>query len=87
MKLQMTMCHSQLMIMLLAPTRLHSAVYSYKSTSPDMSHEHQTGRMMVEAEFEIKDISKFIELWEYAQDMSDQPDWYDGIKAGIDNIV
>lgn len=83
MKMEMTMCHSELLVMLLVPHRLYQAVHSYTSTSPDMRHEPQSERMLVDVVFDIKDIHEFIELWEYAQDLSKSPDWYHGVKQGI----
>lgn len=82
MKLEATLCNSQLLSMLLQPELFHRAVSKYEATSPDMQGEGFNGYMEVKATFYIKNLAEFNNLWEKSYKLpSDRCDWYHKVKS------
>jgi hypothetical protein len=87
MKLEFTMCHSQLVSMILLPEMLRRAVTKYEATAPDMDGEGFNGFMEVKATFYIRDLQAFNELYQKSYVFpSDRTAWYHGIKNGLDKL-
>lgn len=87
MKLEVTICHSMLLSMLMMPERFQRAVNSYTCTAPDVEREGFIGYMEVRAEFDIKDLDGFTKLWNDAYVYpSDRAQWYHFIKSGVEKF-
>lgn len=81
MKLDVTLCHSHLLSMLLLPDKFNNAVTHYSATTPDMNGEGFNGYMEVKATFFIKDLEAFNQLWKDSYIYpSDRTEWYHFIK-------
>lgn len=84
MKLNVKMCHSHLMSMLLQPEDFNNCVNSYTATSPEMQYEGMAGYMEVNATFDIKDLSRFAKLWDASYSYpSNRSKWYHTVKNAI----
>lgn len=81
MKLEATLCQSQLLSMLLQPELFYRAVTKYEATSPDMNGEGFNGYMEVKATFYVKNLASFNDLWEKSYKLpSDRCKWYHTVK-------
>lgn len=84
MKLEVVMCHSSLMSMLLRPEEFEQAVHSYTATAPDVQHEGFAGYMETKVSFEIKDLERFSKLYSSSYTYpSDRSAWYYKVKNGF----
>ena len=81
MKMEVVMCHSHLMSMLLQPEMLQHAVEKYEAFTPDVDNEGFNGYMETHVTFHIKNLDTFTELWNKAYRLpSDRSEWYYKIK-------
>ena len=86
MKLEITLCHSTLMSMLLMPEEFQRAVSSYTATAPDMDGEGFNGYMEVKASFNIRDLEAFASLHNKALVYpSERVEWYGFVKHAMKN--
>lgn len=84
MKLEIVMCHTTLMSMLLRPEELQNAVDSYTASSPDIKNEGFNGYMETKVTFHIKDLEKFSALYKSAYVFpSDRTAWYYKVKSSF----
>lgn len=82
MKMDVVMCHSHLLSMLLQPELMEQAIEKYEAFSPDMRGEGFNGYMETCASFHIKNLDKFTELWNKSYKLpSDRSEWYHKIKS------
>lgn len=81
MKLEVVMCHSSLMSMLLRPEEFEQAVISYTATAPDVTNEGFAGYMETKVVFNIKDLERFSKLYSSSYTYpSDRSAWYYKVK-------
>ena len=87
MKLEVVLCHSTLISMLLMPEKFHRAVSSYSCTAPAMDIEGVAGYMEVKATFNVRDLDAFTKLYNEAYVYpSERREWYHFISRGIDKF-
>lgn len=83
MKLEMLMCHSHLVSMMLMPEYFAKAINRYESTAPDMCLEGVNGYMEIKVTFWLKDLREFNELWDRSYRFpSDRSEWYWKVRNG-----
>ncbi len=81
MKVEVTMCHSHLLLMLMNPTAFSEAVVRYEATSPDMNGEGFNGYMEIKATFYVNSIQIFGKLFDDSRTYpSDKCDWYHAVR-------
>ena len=84
MQVKITMCHSNLMSILLQPEEFQVCVSSYTATSPDVAMEGMNGYMETIVTFEVKDLVRFGKLYEASYVFpSDRSKWYASVKKGL----
>jgi len=77
MKIEVVMCHSHLLSMLLQPKRLEAAVVSYTATKPLVSFEGMAGYIETTVTFNVANLSEFTKLFEDSRSYpSNQTRWY-----------
>lgn len=81
MKLEIKMCHTRLMAMLMNPKDFQMAVYSYSATTPNVEHEGMAGYIETVVTFQIKDLELFTTL--YSKCSNTSPEWYYTVKNGL----
>ena len=64
MKLEVKMCHSHLLKMLMCAKQMQNAVHSYSATSPDYNAEGVAGYIETTVTFMILDLRAFVDLYE-----------------------
>jgi hypothetical protein len=83
MKVEIEMCYSHLIAMLLLPEEVYEAISSFTCTTPDMKAEVFNGFMATQCTFMVKDLNKFAKLWDKSYVYpSDRAKWYNKIKTG-----
>lgn len=81
MKLQVVMCHSHLMSMLLMPEQFQRAVDKYEATTPDVQSEGFAGYMETHVTFHLRNLDDFTKLWNESYKFpSDRAEWYHKVK-------
>ena len=81
MKLEIKMCHSRLMAMLMSPVDFQRAVHSYNATTPNIEHEGMDGYIETVVTFHIKDLELFTSLYVKCSNIT--PEWYNMVKYGL----
>lgn len=81
MKLEIKMCHSRLMAMLMSPVDFQRAVHSYNATTPNIEHEGMAGYIETVVTFHIKDLELFTSLHVKCSNIA--PEWYNMVKYGL----
>ena len=81
MKLEVKMCHSHLMVMLMNPATFQRAIHSYSATTPDVEHEGMAGYIETVVTFQIKDLETFTSLYRESSKISGE--WYNAVKNGM----
>lgn len=83
MKIEINMCYSHLMSMLMMPEAFNKAVYKYESSSPNIEHEGMAGYMETIVIFHLKDLSAFATLFEKSRKyLTDNPSFYFRVRDG-----
>lgn len=84
MNIEVTMCYSQLMSMLLQPEEFSKAVIHFTSSSPNVEHEGMNGYMETVVKFEVKSLMDFSKIYEKSYTFpSDRPEWYRKVRDGM----
>lgn len=84
MKIEINMCYSHLMSMLMMPQTFNKAVHKYESSSPNIEHEGMAGYMETVVVFHLKDLSTFASLFDEARCYpEDRAAWYYQIRNGL----
>lgn len=81
MKLEVKMCHSQLMAMLMKPIQFQRAVYDYRATTPDVEHEGMAGYIETVVTFNIRDLELFTSLFTECSLVT--PEWYKTVRDSL----
>lgn len=81
MKLEIKMCHSRLMAMLMSPVDFQRAVHRYSATTPNIEHEGMAGYIETVVTFHIKDLELFTSLYVKCSNIT--PEWYNTVKNGL----
>lgn len=88
MKMEITMCHSHFVSMMLMPELLQQAVESYCSTAPDVEREEFMGYMEIKATFFIRDLDLFNQLWNKSRIYpSERTEWYHFIRTNVSKCM
>lgn len=82
MNIEITMCYSQLMSMLLQPEEFSKAVTKFTSSSPNIEHEGMNGYMETVVKFEVKSLAVFSDLYDRTLVYSN-PSWYKSVRDGL----
>lgn len=83
MEVVMTMCHSQLMTMLLHPKEFSECVISFTATAPDIDNEGFAGYMETRVSFNVTDLVAFAALHQKSYVFpSDRTQWYHAVLNG-----
>ena len=84
MNIEVTMCYSQLMSMLLQPEEFSKAVTKFTSSSPNIEHEGMNGYMETVVKFEVKSLADFSKLYERSYTFpTDRTKWYYTVRNGM----
>lgn len=84
MNIEVTMCYSQLMSMLLQPEEFSKAIVRYTSSAPNIEHEGMNGYMETVVKFEVKNLAEFSKLYDGSYIFpSDRAKWYHTVRNGM----
>ena len=82
MNIEVTMCYSQLMSMLLQPEEFSKAVTKFTSSSPNIEHEGMNGYMETVVKIEVRSLANFSNLYDKTLVCSN-PSWYRSVRDGL----
>lgn len=76
MEIKTSMCYSHLLFMLFDTKLVADSIYSFEVKRPDVESEGYHGYIETLVTFQIKDLEKFVELYNKPNPNNTDWDWY-----------